>query len=56
MMGLKDEDDDLKKIRKIPSKIFSVFAFYKLFNINIFDKEDNKTKINKANQEKNFMQ
>ena len=50
MMGVKDEDDDLKKIRKIPSKIFSVFAFYKLFNINIFDEEE--TKTNKDNQEK----
>ena len=50
MMGLKDEDIDFKKIRKFPSKIVSVFAFYKLFNINIFDKEDNK--INKVNQEK----
>lgn len=52
MMGLQDENDDLKKIRKIPSKLFSFFAFYKLFNINIFDKKDNKTQINKANQEK----
>ena len=50
MMGLKDEDIDFKKIKKVPSKIVSVFAFYKLFNINIFDKEDNK--INKVNQEK----
>ena len=53
MMGLKDEDDDLKKIRKIPSKIVSVFAFYKLFNINIFSNEDKETKTNnKDNQEK----
>ena len=53
MMGLKDEDTDLKKVKKIPSKIFSLFAFYKLFNINIFSNEDKETKTNnKDNQEK----
>ena len=45
MMGLMDEDNDFKKIKKIPSKLFSFFAFYKLFNIDVFDKGDKEQRL-----------
>lgn len=55
MMGLMDKNDDFKKVKKIPSKLFSFFAFYKLFNINIFDKKEKQENLDeKYNEAMNY--